>query len=165
MISLDKLPAHPIFVYVIPRLGSSCGPSGCLSSVFITDCSCGINTLVWNLSFVRLVEIVLDWHSVVLLHLRRNTKLGQSTPTRVLKILKLCTLTFEQGKCCQLDISASAIARTSLRLLLLLLQTPLGKRVNPVDKGARRGHGQVCPGQLSLLTSPLSSCWNWDNLS
>ena len=79
--------------------------------------------------------------------------------------LKLCRLTFEQGKCCQLDISASAIARTSLRLLLLLLKTPLGKRVNPVDKGARRGHGQVCPGQLSLLTSPLSSCWNWDNLS
>ena len=71
---------------VPPRIGSSCGPSRGLSSVFITDCSCGINTLVWNLSFVRTVEIVLDWHSVVLLHLRRNTKLGQSTSTTVLKI-------------------------------------------------------------------------------
>ena len=97
--------------------------------------------------------------------LEAEHKIGSINIHYSTKDLKLCTLTFEQGKCCQLDISASAIARTSLRLLLLLLQTPLGKRVNPVDKGARRGHGQVCPGQLSLLTSPLSSCWNWDNLS
>ena len=65
-------------------------------------------------------------------------------------------LTFKKGQGCQLDISSSTIARTSLRLLLLLLQTALGKRVNPVNEGARRGHGQACPAHYSLLSEKFS---------
>ena len=63
-------------------------------------------------------------------------------------------LTFKKGQGCQLHISPSTITRASLRLLLLLLQTALGKRVNPVNEGARRGHFQACPAHHSLLTSP-----------
>ena len=48
-------------------------------------------------------------------------------------------LTFEKGQRCKFHISSGSVAGASLRLLWLLLQRSLGKRINPIYKRAR-GH-------------------------
>lgn len=48
------------------------------------------------------------------------------------------SLTFQQGKGLQLDVLRIPVPRAALRLLRLLFQRPLGKRIDPIDERRRR---------------------------